>query len=110
MNVCHNTQDSSGYGRDTGWLLDVYVEQSCAIIWVKTLEGKTLKLYDTYQPALYVLLKDEYTGDALCHVLSQQSTVKKVEWQDKFTDLFDNDTRGMKRLLCVYPDSILHFK
>jgi DNA polymerase elongation subunit (family B) len=36
--------------------------------------------------------------------------VKNLEWQDKFTDLFELDTRGMKRLICVYPESILHHK
>ena len=46
----------------------------------------------------------------LFQVLSQQSTVKKLEWQDKFTDLFDFDTSGKKRLICVYPESILHYK
>ncbi|HYT42615.1 MAG TPA: DNA polymerase domain-containing protein, partial [Methylomirabilota bacterium] len=42
--------------------------------------------------------------------LSQQSMVKNLEWQDKFTDLFELDTCGMKRLICVYPESILHYK
>src|SRR5437870_7991134 len=36
--------------------------------------------------------------------------VKNLEWQDKFTDLFELDTHGMKRLICVYPESILHYK
>jgi DNA polymerase elongation subunit (family B) len=36
--------------------------------------------------------------------------VKKVEWQDKLTDLFECDTRGMKRLICVYPESVPHHK
>jgi len=67
-------------------------------------------LLDTYQPTFYVLPKNGYTGAALFQVLSQQSTVKKLEWQDKFTDLFDFDTSGKKRLICVYQESILHYK
>src|SRR2546422_633916 len=103
-----NSNDSSTHS--TGWLLDVSIEENHAIIWVKTLEGKILKLFDTYQSTFYILPKDEYTGDALFQVLSQQSTVKKVEWQDKFTDLLDLDKRGMKRLICTYPESILQYK
>ena|SRR6266487_903541 len=103
--------DSSGSSTySTGWLLDIYVEQNRAIIWLKTLEGKILKLFDIYQPTFYILPKDAYVGAALLQVLSQQSTVKELEWQDKFTDLFELDTRGMKRLICVYPECIFHHK
>src|SRR5437588_4703144 len=107
MSVCPNIMDGS---HSTGWLLDVCIEKNLVVIWVKTLGGKILKLFDTYQPNFYVLPKDGYTGTVLFQVLSQQSSVKKLEWQDKFTDLFELDTRGMKRLICVYPESILHYK
>src|SRR2546428_3445419 len=110
MNLCQNIMSSDSDSRSHGWLLDVYVEKNRAILWIKTLEGKILKLVDTYQPTFYVLPKNGYTGAALFQVLSQQSTVKKLEWQDKFTDLFDFDTSGKKRLICVYPESILHYK
>jgi DNA polymerase elongation subunit (family B) len=96
--------------QSTGWLLDVYVEQNRAIMWVKTLEGKILKLYDTYQPAFYVLPKDGNKDAGLFQVLSQECTVKKLEWKDRFTELFECDMHGMKRLICVYPESILHYK
>ena len=94
----------------TGWLLDVSIEQNRATIWIKTSEGIILKLIDTYQPNFYVLPKDENTGADLFQILSQQSMVKKVEWEDKFTDLFDYDGHGMKKLICVYPESILYHK
>jgi hypothetical protein len=102
--------ESSSDTHSTGWLLDVSIDKYLAIIWVKTLEGKILKVFDIYQPTFYVLPKDRHTGAALFQVLSRQSTVKKLEWQDKFTDLFEYDTRRMKRLICVYPESILHYK
>ena len=94
----------------TGWLLDVSIEQNRATIWIKTSEGTILKLIDNYQPSFYVLPKDEYAGADLFQILSQQSIVKKVEWEDKFTDLFDYDRHGMKKLICVYTESILHHK
>ena len=96
--------------RSIGWLLDVSIEQNRATIWIKTSEGVILKLIDNYQPNFYVLPKDENTGADLFQILSQQSIVKKVEWEDKFTDLFDYDGYGMKKLICVYPESILYYK
>ena len=108
MSVCHRMMDDSNHS--TGWLLDVSIERNHAIIWIKTLDGKILKLFDIYQPTFYVLPKNGYEGDSLFQVLPQQSMVKNLEWQDKFTDLFELDTCGMKRLICVYPESILHYK
>lgn len=99
-----------GSKHSTGWLLDVSIERNHAVIWIKTVDGKILKLIDIYQLTFYVLPKNGYEGDSLVQVLSQQSTVKKLEWQDKFTDLFDLVTGGMKRPICVYPESILHHK
>jgi hypothetical protein len=74
------------------------------------LRGKILRLIDSYQPSFYVLPKDEYAGGDLFQILSQQSMVKNLEWQDKFTDLFDYDRQGMKKLICVYTESVLHHK
>jgi hypothetical protein len=93
-----------------GWLLDVSIEQNHATIWIKTSEGAILKLADTYHANFYVLPKDENTGADLFQILSQESIVKKVPWEDKFTDLFDYDRYGMKRLICVYPESLLCYK
>ena len=90
----------------TGWLLDVSIEQNRAAIWIKTKEGIILKLMDDYQPNFYVLPKDDKTGAGLFRILSAQSSVKKVEWEDKFTDLFYDDGHRLKNLICVYPESI----
>jgi DNA polymerase elongation subunit (family B) len=94
----------------TGWLLDFSIEENRATIWIKTSEGIILKLIDTYQPNFYVLPKDGYTDTDLFQILSQQSIVKKVEWEAKFTDLFDYDRHGMKKLICVCPESLLYHK
>ena len=76
-----------------GWILDASTEQNHATIWIKTIEGKILKLSDTYQPTFYILPNNEDSGSALFQILSQLSMVKKVEWQHKFTDLFDSPGR-----------------
>lgn len=93
-----------------GWLLDVTIEQNCATLWIKTTDGKILRLRDSYQPNFYVLPKNENTGTELFHLLSHQPKIKKVEWQDRCTNLFDHYGYEMKRLICVYPESIYHYK
>jgi hypothetical protein len=76
----------------------------------RTKSRNNLDKEDTYQHNFYVLPKGGNTGADLFQILSQQSVVKKVEWEDKFTDLFDYDRYGMKRLICVYPESLLCYK
>jgi len=93
--------------RSSGWILDVSVEQNRSNIWIKTTQGSILKLTDTYQPNFYILPKDENAGAALVQILTQESMVRNVEWDYKFTDLFDAHSHGLKRLISVYPESIL---
>src|SRR5947199_873374 len=94
---------------DCGWILDFSIERNRAIIWIKTIEGKILKLSDTYQPTFYILPNNEDSGSALFQILSQVSMVKKVEWQHKFTNLFDSQGRGIKRLICIQSESTLSY-
>src|SRR5581483_68453 len=89
----------------TGWILDISIEQNRALIWVKTTEGNILRLMDKYQPNFYVLPKDELVGEALFQMLSQEPIVTKVEWAQKFTDLFDIANHVTRRLISVYTKS-----
>ncbi|MGB8937191.1 MAG: hypothetical protein WCC17_19045 [Candidatus Nitrosopolaris sp.] len=95
---------------DIVWLLDVTIEQNHATLRIKTIDGAILRLTDTYRPHFYVLPKNEQSGAEPFHSLSQQPKIKKVEWENRHTDLFDHDRHGMKRLICVYPESINHHK
>jgi hypothetical protein len=92
-----------------GWLLDVTVERNAATLWIKTTQGSILRLADKYQPSFYILPKSEIARAELFHILSQQPKIR-VEWQNKFTDLFDYDKHGMRRLLCVYPESTYYYQ
>jgi DNA polymerase elongation subunit (family B) len=94
----------------TGWILDVSIEQNRAIIRIKTIEGNVLKLLDAYHPNFYVLPKDEFAGSALYQMLSQEFTVTKVEWVQKFTDIFDAVNHGIRRLISVYTKSSLAYR
>ena len=89
----------------TGWLLDVTIEQDKAVLWIKTVDKKILRLTDTYQPFFYILPRNQQDGQYLFHILSQQSAIKKVSWEEnKFTNLFEEGVR--RKLICVFPETI----
>ena len=44
---------------NTGWILDVYIEDNEAVLWIKTEDGNVLKLFDTYEPVFYIQPKNE---------------------------------------------------
>ena len=97
-------------GSAIGWLLDVTVDGNAATLWIKTIGGSILRLVDKYQSNLYILPTDERAGVELFHTLSQQPKITRVEWQNRFTDIFDHNGHGMRRLLCVYSESIYYHK
>ena len=88
-----------------GWLLHVSIEQDKVILWIKTEDKKVLRLTDSYQPFFYILPRNEYDGTSLFHILSQQSIVKKVSWEEnKSTNLFEEYSK--KKLICVTSESV----
>jgi DNA polymerase elongation subunit (family B) len=90
---------------DTGWLLDIYIEQDNAILWIKTIDKKMLRLTDTYHPFFYILPRNEQDGQYLFHILSQQSVIMKVSWEEnKFTNLFKEGMRS--KLICIVLESM----
>ena len=74
-----------------GWLLDVSIDNDHAILWIKTEEGKILKLRDTYYPTFYILPRNDSDGLHLFQILSREEEIA-VRWEeDKHTNLFDSD-------------------
>ena len=45
--------------KSTGWILDVYIEDNEAVLWIKTEEGQVLRLIDNYEPVFYIQPKTE---------------------------------------------------
>jgi DNA polymerase elongation subunit (family B) len=92
----------------TGWLLDVSIQQDKAVLWIKSVDKKILRLTETYQPFFYILPRNEQDGQYLFHILSQQSAIKKVSWEEnKFTNLFEECVR--RRLICVFPETVQYY-
>lgn len=90
-----------------GWIFDLYVEGDEAIIWLRTEDGKVIKLKDEYQPNFYILPKTSEQGEGLLSSLKEEPSVRKVEWAEKYTNLSD---RKRKRLLHVTLNSTANYK
>lgn len=92
-----------------GWLFHVSIEQDKALLWIKTEDKKVIRLTDSYQPFFYILPRNEYDGTFLFHILSQQSIVKKVSWEEnKSTNLFEKYSK--KELICVTSESVQSYE
>ena len=85
------------------------IEQDKAILWIKTEGKKILRLTDTYHPHFYILPRNEHDGHILFHILSQQSIVKKVGWEEnKYTNLFESGRKD--KLIYVCLESVQHYE
>jgi hypothetical protein len=89
-----------------GWILDVYIENDEAILWVKKEDGSAIRLIDQYQPTLYILPTSERDGAELYQILSSLPIVHDIKWEYKFTDISNQDKR---KLLVVTTISIFHY-
>jgi DNA polymerase elongation subunit (family B) len=90
----------------TGWIIDVYIENDEAILWIKKEDGSAIRLVDEYDPSLYILPRRETDGAELFQILSDLSIVKQAKWEYKFTDISIDDK---KKLLLVTTFSIFHY-
>jgi len=72
-----------------GWILDVYLENGEAVIWIKTDQGQTLRLFDEYYPSLYLKPKSEKHGCQIIEMLSDLPLINEIKWQSKLTSIFE---------------------
>ena len=84
--------------RCTGWLLDVYIEDDQAVLWIKTEEGNTLKLIDCYEPYFYIEPKSEKEGMELFQILRDMELIKEIRWEQKFTNISNNVSQKLIRV------------
>ena len=84
--------------RCTGWLLDVYIEEDQAVLWIKTEEGNTLKLVDCYEPYFYIEPKSEKEGVELFQILRDMELIKEIRWEQKFTNISNNVSQKLIRV------------
>jgi DNA polymerase elongation subunit (family B) len=91
--------------KTVGWILDTYIQNEGAVIWIRTEEDEVLRLKDDYQPSFYVLPKPE-SDKELFHLLADLAHVS-VTYDKKYTML---GTKDPEKLLRVANDKIIDHK
>jgi len=92
---------------EVGWILDVYTEGNKAYIWIRTEEGKVVKLGDDYNPSIYILPRSCEDGEHLLSILQNQESVIEAKWVEKYTSLREGKRR---RLIQAAVEDILAYK
>jgi DNA polymerase elongation subunit (family B) len=70
-----------------GWILDVYIENDEAVIWIKTDNDKVLRLTDDYEPTIYILPRTRRDGEEIIQILRDLPMVGRIEWKIKLTSV-----------------------
>ena len=81
-----------------GWLLDVYIEEDEAVLWIKTEDGNSVKLVDCYEPYFYIEPKSEKEGAELFQVLRDMELINEIRWEQKFTNISNNVSQKLIRV------------
>jgi DNA polymerase elongation subunit (family B) len=89
-----------------GWILDVYLENDEAVLWIKTEDGKVLRLVDNYGPTFYIQPKSEQLGQEIIQILSGLPFVDEIDGQEKITSLVDNTK---EKLIRVTTATVSHY-
>lgn len=90
----------------TGWILDVYIEDNEAVLWIKTDNGLVLKLIDNYEPVFYIQPKNDKSGIEIFKILKDLELVKEIRWDYKLIDI---DNKVKQKLLYVRCYLIHHY-
>ena len=90
----------------TGWILDVYIENDEAVLWIKTDEGQALRVIDNYEPVFYILPKTEQHGTEILQILQDLELVTEVKWDFKLIDI---NSTIKEKLIYIRCYSIHHY-
>ena len=84
----------------TGWILDVYIEDNEAVLWIKTEQGQVLKLFDDYEPVFYIQPKNDQSGIEIFKILQDLELVKEIRWDYKLIDINNNVKEKLLYIRC----------
>ena len=84
----------------TGWILDVYIEDNEAVLWIKTEQGQVLKLIDDYEPVFYIQPKNDKSGMEIFKILQDLELVKEIRWDYKLIDINSNVKEKLLYVRC----------
>ncbi|MEJ5292416.1 MAG: hypothetical protein WHS82_02375, partial [Candidatus Methanosuratincola sp.] len=83
-------------GIERGWILDVYIDGLEAVVWIKTEDGRVLRLRDRYTPFFHVLCSPG-CEEGVAYRLSECPEVRRVSAEELRPSL-DGGTREMLRV------------
>ncbi len=92
---------------DSGWLFDVYVSGSQAVLWVKREDGGMLRLTDPYVPFFHVKAADAEAERRLLYRLPECEGVRRASLELKKTSL---ETGEESRVVRVETDGPRSFR
>jgi DNA polymerase elongation subunit (family B) len=81
-----------------GWLFDVYIQGSSAVLWVKGEDGSTLRLRDAYTPFFHVEAGKEGDEEDLLYRLSECPEVRSARVETLLTSLEHGRQRRLVRV------------
>ena len=93
--------------RGIGWVLDVYVGGSYAVLWVKLEDGKALRLTDGYRPDFYVELKDGVDPEAIAETVLLHPSVYRAIIEEKYTSIL---SRRKSKVVRIYACDVPSFR
>ena len=85
---------------NTGWILEVYIEDNDAVIWIKTEQGQVLRLIDEYEPVFYIQPKNDQSGKEIFKILQDLELVKEIAWDYKIIDINNNIRQKLLYVRC----------
>lgn len=89
-----------------GCILDVYIEHDQAVLWIKSSDGKVLRLTDEYEPEFYIQPKNDMMGEEIIQILSDLELVKEIKWDYKLVDI---NSSVKQKLIYVSSYTIHHY-
>lgn len=93
--------------REIGWILDIYIYDRCAVLWVKLIDGKMVRLTDNYRPDFYIELNDGFEPEDVAETISLHPYVYRVEVEKKYTSIL---SREKSSVIHVFTSGTSSFK
>lgn len=85
-------------GRVTGWLFDAYVQGGEAAVWIKSEDGRAIRLRDSYSPFFHVEPRGPAAEDEIMYRLAECPDVKAIRIEERKTSLTDPHKKRLVRV------------
>jgi len=93
--------------RGIGWVLDIYIDDARAVLWVKLDDGKVVRLTDSYWPDFYVELNGGICPEDVAQTISLHPLVFKAAVEEKYTSIL---AREKSKVIHVFACDIPSFR